>query len=103
MSGRLAQFRQNWPWYTQQLRRRASDAWGAIARIGAELLVSAAVLGGWALGTVAVARVMWLPLRPAVWPASASVLLLSLAGWKFLGRLAGEGLYALTREDERRG
>ena len=109
MSARLAALRQVWPWYRQQLRRHASDIWGAIAgavrRGFAEACVTLAIVAGWMLVTYGVAAVLWAPLRPAVWPVSAGLFLLSLAGWRFLGRLAGYGLYALTRDPEepRRG
>jgi hypothetical protein len=61
----------------------------------AELAQALAILAGWALVTLAVARVA----RPDVtWPLSAGLLLLSLSGVKWLGNLFWNGLYHLTRD-----
>lgn len=65
----------------------------------AEIGVSLAFLGGWALVTAGVAACS----TPKVWWFSAGFLLLSLCGWRFLGEIAWKGLYALTREERRRG
>jgi hypothetical protein len=70
----------------------------ALWRVRAELAVSAALLGGWAACTAGVAALT----APAAWPISAGLLLLSLCGWRFLGRIARDGLYVLTREDRPR-
>lgn len=62
--------------------------------IRAELLVSAAMLCGWALVTLAIARLV----RPdVVWPLSAGLAVLALCGWRFLLQIARDGLYMLTR------
>jgi hypothetical protein len=61
-----------------------------------ELAVAGAIVGGWICVTVAVAQ-----LAPPgiVWPASMGLLLLSLAGWKFIGHLAWYGLYVLSHDE----
>lgn len=61
----------------------------------AELLLTAAALGGWTLLTRTVAG--WL--GPEVWSVSVGVLLLSLCGWRYLGTVAIHGLYVLSREE----
>jgi hypothetical protein len=62
----------------------------------AEILTALAVLAGWALLTWPVAALLsvW------VWPVSGGVLLLSCVGWRLIGVIAWQGLYALTRDDE---
>lgn len=60
----------------------------------AEAGTGAALVAGWALVTLGVARY----LDPAVvWPVSIGLLLLSLCGWGFLLELFTEGLYVLSR------
>lgn len=60
-----------------------------------EILVSLAVLGGWTLLTWGVASLLvW-----QVWPISFGVLLLALAGFRFLGTIATRGLYVLSGAD----
>lgn len=68
----------------------------AVSSHAAEVLVSAAILGGWAALTAAVAILT----APVAWLFSLAVLLFSLAGWKLLWTLASEGLYTLSREDD---
>lgn len=54
------------------------------------------ILGGWALLTWGVARL----LVPEVWLISAGLLLLSFAGWGHLRTLSRMGLYALSRRPD---
>lgn len=61
-----------------------------------ELAVAGAIVGGWLCLTIAVAQVA--PAR-VVWPASGAALLFSLAGWKFVGKLAWYGLYVLSQDE----
>ena len=74
-------------------------ALGLLGRFAGELLVAVAILGGWALLTWGIARLV----VPEVWPISGGLLLLSLAGWKFCWTLVREGLYVLTRKGVARG
>lgn len=67
----------------------------AVRRTRAEILLSVALLGGWALVTYGIAALS----TPLAWPISGGFLLLSLCGWRFLGTLFLRGLYDLTRED----
>lgn len=58
-----------------------------------ELAWSLALLAGWALITLSIARLV----RPdVVWPLSGGLFLLALFGAKSIGLLAWNGLYALT-------
>jgi hypothetical protein len=62
-----------------------------------ELLVTLALVAGWLLLTWGIAALLvW-----QVWPISVGLFLLGCCGWRFLARLFGRGLYALTltRED----
>lgn len=59
----------------------------------AELLTVLAIVAGWASLTWGLARL----LTPTVWPLSAGLALLSIAGWRLLGELAWRGLYVLTK------
>jgi len=68
---------------------RAAVLW----KLRAELLVSIALLAGWALLTWGVAE---LTTRYA-WHISAGLLLLSLCGWRFLKTLVMRGLYVLSQ------
>ena len=63
----------------------------------AEILVSAAMLGGWALLTYGIALLT----TPKVWPISGGLLLLSAGGWRLLWTIVSYGLYSLTREAPR--
>lgn len=55
----------------------------------------AAILMGWALLTLAVARAV----RPdIVWPASLGLFCLSFAGWGHLRILAAAGVWAIRRK-----
>lgn len=71
---------------------RAAALW----RYRAELLVTVALLGGWALLTWGVAE---LTTRFA-WQISAGLFLLSCCGWKFLWTLVRRGLYVLTQDKD---
>lgn len=55
------------------------------------------ILGGWGLTTWGVSDLVgvW-----QVWPISAGLLLLSIAGWKHLLTLFTAGLYRLTRSGD---
>lgn len=61
-----------------------------------EILTTAALLGGWLLLTLGVVALT----SPLAWLFSGGLLLISLAGWKLLWRLATDGLYTLTRTPE---
>lgn len=61
--------------------------------VAPEIVLSAALLAGWAAVTWGLAGIWGL----LVWRFSAGILLLSLCGWKFLGVLFREGLYNLSR------
>lgn len=65
-----------------------------IRRYLAELLLSLALLAGWTLITLAIAR-LWRP--DVVWPLSYGLLFLSVSGWRLAARIAGDGLYALAK------
>ncbi|MFL5481147.1 MAG: hypothetical protein ACJ8AK_03075 [Gemmatimonadaceae bacterium] len=68
-----------------------------ISKYPGEFAVSLAILVGWFLLTASVVEL--LPARRhALWLASTGVLLISLCGWRFIGRIATDGLYALTRK-----
>lgn len=67
-----------------------------LTRYAAELWTGASALVGWASLTFTLAHFLgWV-----VWPASAGLLALSLVGWRLLGVLAWNGLYALTRDSD---
>lgn len=70
-----------------------------IAGALAELLLVAALLGGWASLTVGVAAIPGARAR-IVWPISIGLLLLSGCGWGFLARIAIVGIYARTRKSK---
>lgn len=70
-------------------------------RYRAEILTAVTWLAGWALVTLAVVELTHAP--RIVWPASAGLLCLGLGGFRLLGRVVGEGLYVLTREDAENG
>jgi hypothetical protein len=68
-----------------------SVAWSARAEVAVFLAAGL----GWALITIAVARVV----RPdVVLPLSAGLFALALCGWRLLWTVASDGLYALTRK-----
>jgi hypothetical protein len=68
-----------------------------LAAARAELAIVVAVLCGWALVTLAIARVI----RPdVVWPLSAGLFLLALCGVQWLGTIIWAGLYQLTRKSD---
>lgn len=81
--------------YTARLRLARVLADVVDAR--AEIAVSACLLGGWGLVTVAITQL--LPHAP-VWPLSAGLFFLSLTGWKLIGQTAWFGLYALYKEEK---
>jgi hypothetical protein len=58
-----------------------------------EILTTAALLGGWALITAAIAALT----SPLAWLFSGGLLLISLGGWKLLWALASNGLYTLIK------
>lgn len=80
-----------------ELRRAARlTLWSPLWRARAELLTSGAIIGGWAAVTAGV--VGFFPSHiEAIWRLSIGALLLSLAGWRFVGFVAMRGLYTLTR------
>ena len=79
---------------TVRLRLLARGVVASTVALRAELLVSLAMLAGWALVTLAIGRLV----RPdVVWPLSAGLAVLALCGWKFLLQIARDGLYILTR------
>lgn len=61
-----------------------------------EWLVALAIVAGWTLTAwgLALALGVW------VWPLAGGLLLLSAAGWRFCWRVARDGLYLLTRNDD---
>jgi hypothetical protein len=72
---------------------RAQFAAALAAR--AELAQSIALLAGWALVTLGVARIV----RPdVVWPLSAGLLLLLVCGVEWIADIFWHGLYQLTRD-----
>lgn len=60
-----------------------------------ELAISIASVAGWACLTSAVSHLVR---ADVVWRVSAGLFLLSLCGWRLLGKIAGHGLYKLTRD-----
>jgi hypothetical protein len=78
-----------------KVRARINSAATQVRKAKAEILVACAIVGGWASLTSAVA----IYIRPAVtWRVSIAVLLFSLAGWRFVGRIVSQGLYKLSRD-----
>lgn len=71
--------------------------WASKAR--AELLTTAAIVGGWACLTWGIASL----LVPQVWLISAGLALLSAAGWRFLAEIVWAGIYVLMRREAGRG
>lgn len=74
---------------------RAAQAGRAINARRAELLTSAAFVGGWLLITWGLAAL----LTPIIWRLSLGLLLISLGGIRLLSVFAWEGLYTLTRDE----
>lgn len=72
-----------------------------VLRYIAEITTILITLAGWFLITAAVATLAepW-DLENVVWALSGGLLCLSLAGFKFLGRICKEGLYVLAKQDE---
>lgn len=66
-----------------------------LRRYAGEILVSLGALAGWGLLTWGAVDLT----APVAWKLSAGLLLLSLCGWRFLGVLASQGLYTLSREE----
>lgn len=78
----------------RRLRQALSRGWDAFVRTLPETLFVLALLAGWALLTWGVAAIAtW-----KVWPVSGGLFFLSCCGWKVLGTLARDGLYALSKE-----
>jgi hypothetical protein len=75
-------------------RAEALRAFGAAWRIRAEVMLSLALMLGWASLTMGVARLT----SPIAWFFSIGVLLLSLCGWGMLAQLCWKGLYVLSRK-----
>lgn len=67
----------------------------SIGRCAGELAVACALLVGWLLVTLAVARLLR---GDVVWPLSLGLLLFSAAGWRLFGAIALHGLYALSKD-----
>ena len=95
---RVSVWRALWP---LRAIRLATDYAVRSREILAELLVAAALLVGWAALTIGARALTWGRATAAVWPLSIGLLLCSLCGWRFLAKLAGQGLYALTRDEPR--
>jgi LPXTG-motif cell wall-anchored protein len=57
-----------------------------------------AAISGWAALTAGIASLLPHTGARALWLASTGLFLISLSGWKFLRRIATEGLYVLTRK-----
>jgi hypothetical protein len=66
----------------------------------AEVSTALSIAAGWVLLTHGIASL--LP-NGQVWPISSGLFLLSATGWRFLYTVARDGLYALTRDERRRG
>lgn len=78
-----------------RLRRRRLELALFLRTYAAELLAAAALLAGWLLITLAIARLV----RPdVVWPLSLGILCLAGPGRRILSTIAREGLYALTKD-----
>lgn len=77
--------------------KRTRQTWTAFVRTLSETLFVLALLAGWALFTWGLAAIIsW-----KVWPISGGLFFLSCCGWKLLVTLAGNGLYALSRDSRR--
>jgi hypothetical protein len=63
-------------------------------RNAAEVLLVLVLVAAWAATT---AGIVYLTNSNVVWLFSGGLFGFSAAGWKLVGRLAWEGLYALTR------
>lgn len=88
-------------WRRQQIERvreRLKALRGDFRRLRAEILQAAAIFCGWACLTDGIAALT----TRQVWPISLGLLLLSLAGWQFLGTLFWRGFYVITKGDGRR-
>lgn len=72
----------------------------ALRHVGADVLLSLAILFGWTSLTLGIAALAGAHAR-AVYFLSAGLFLLSLAGWRLLWTLAADGLYLLTRKKPR--
>ena len=68
-----------------------------IGRYAGEILTAIALLVGWLLVTLALARVLR---GDVVWPLSLGLLLFSAAGWRLFGAIVLHGLYALSKEPD---
>ena len=69
-----------------------------VFRLWPEVFQAMGILAGWSLLTWGIAALLvW-----QVWPISGGILVLSVAGWKHMRTLFGEGLYALSRKGDRR-
>lgn len=60
-----------------------------------ETFVAIGAVSGWSLLTLFLAVM----LTPWIWALSGGLFLLSLVGWKLLGRLALDGFYVLAQEE----
>src|SRR5690348_2831772 len=84
-------------WWRQRQLERAKARWTALRsdcrQYRAEILQAAAIFGGWAFLTEGIAALT----TRHVWPISFGVLLLSLAGWQFLGTLFWRGFYVISK------
>lgn len=67
----------------------------AVVRVRAEVATALAFLAGWTLITYGVAVLT----SPLAWVFSGGLLCLSLGGWRLLGVVVIDGMYALTRKD----
>lgn len=76
----------------------ASTARRVAARYAAEAALAVALLVGWGLVTLAVARLVHR--GDIVWPLSLGLLLLSASGWRLLALVVLDGLYTLTRDKD---
>ncbi len=80
------------------VRARVRAGAGTLRPFAAEIAISLAALSGWALLTASLASLLPHAGSHALWLASTGLLLVSLCGWKFLRKMATDGLYALTRK-----
>lgn len=80
-----------------ELRYRAFAPVRSLWALRAEALTSLAIVGGW--GALTWGVVGFVPAYAApIWRVSLGLLLISLAGWKFIATTIATGLYTLTRK-----
>jgi hypothetical protein len=77
--------------------RFSSNVAGIVRPILAETLWTAGFFAGWALMSWGFSLIWgW-----KVWPFAGGLLLLSMCGWRVLFLMARDGLYALSKDDDK--